>query len=106
MGSRASNTSALSVDRSDCVDPSCPDSWAPESSRTERPDDDLNMVRALEEYLRACELGAEPERATFLAQHQAIAPRLADCLESLAFQRLTAHQFADPGLVETGPFPE
>ena len=87
MGFESRNTSAPAIGRFRRGDAGCPGHCPPEYSRSEPSDDDPDIVRALEAYLAACELGAKPEREPFLAQHPAIAPRLADCLESIDYLR-------------------
>ncbi len=45
--------------------------------------DDPRVLAALDEYLAALEAGQKPDRQAFLAQHSAVAEKLADCLEGM-----------------------
>jgi serine/threonine protein kinase/tetratricopeptide (TPR) repeat protein len=74
-----------------------------ESVDSEDRADDPRVARALEEYLGACERGQRPSRVNFLARHPDIAPRLAECLESLEYVQQTSHHFAPPVEEETRP---
>jgi serine/threonine protein kinase/tetratricopeptide (TPR) repeat protein len=71
---------------------------------TEIPEDDPRVVRALEEYLAACERGERPVRAQFLTRHAAVAARLEECLDSLECLQSAVRHFDGSGLEDTGPF--
>jgi serine/threonine protein kinase/tetratricopeptide (TPR) repeat protein len=66
--------------------------------------EDPRLVRALEEYLSACERGRPPIRSQFLDEHFEIASRLEQCLDSLDRLSDAAVHFAPALLEETGPF--
>src|SRR5437588_544360 len=68
-------------------------------------DNDPRVIAALEDYLAAAERGERPDRFAFLARHPEIAPRLADCLESLDRLTAAAPHFDPMTLDDTGPFP-
>jgi eukaryotic-like serine/threonine-protein kinase len=65
---------------------------SPASVGSQAAEDDPRVVRALEEYLAACERGSRPDRRRFLEDHASIASSLAACLESLdCLQRAVPH---------------
>ena len=68
------------------------------------PDDDPRVVKALEEYLAACERGERPDRRAFLDAHGAIAPVLAQCLSSLVCLQAAVRHFDPVELDVTGPY--
>ena len=74
------------------------------STDREIADDDPRVVRALEEYLTACEAGRRPSRTQFLRKYSSIAPVLKDCLHSLESLNQAARHFEAPGLDDTSPF--
>ena len=56
-------------------------------------DDDPRVVKALEEYLAACERGERPDRRSFLEAHEEVAPVLAQCLSSLVCLQAAVRHF-------------
>jgi serine/threonine protein kinase len=68
-------------------------------------EDDPRVVAALEAYLAAAERGERPDRHAFLERHAELAPRLAECLESLDRLADAARHFDPSRLEETGPYP-
>jgi serine/threonine protein kinase len=68
-------------------------------------DDDPRVIAALEAYLEAAERGEKPDRRAFIERHAELAPRLAECLESLDRLADVARHFDTSRLEETGPYP-
>ncbi len=66
--------------------------------------DDPRVLRAVEEYLAACQAGVSPDRQAFLARHAEIAAAVADCLDGLDFilqAGVPLRPFDDAGVATT-----